>query len=229
MPVHQHPAAFPPPAYSASRPAHAPHSPRPHGQTCAGSRTPLAPAGAVFPSLPLLASNHHLQPHPAHRKTSDDRCPEKRHSVRYLWIPVRVFDQNRLFLGGGVHFYCVGGRFSGHLSFEAGRTWHQRRAPRPALTSDLRVRTLRVRRGVLVAGKRGSCPQILSNRPGFAGKTCQDPSYLTPPARNKRYFLAGLHSLVAARGEKVWFCSWWQEKSVARGAGGVFCPWQRLI
>ena len=112
---------------------------------------------------------------------------------------------------------------------EAGRTWHQRRAPRPALTSDLRVRTLRVRRGVLVAGKRGSCPQILSNRPGFAGKTCQVPSYLTPPARNKWYFLAGLHTLVAARGEKGVFCPGDRKNQLPGALEGCFAPGSSFV
>jgi hypothetical protein len=122
MPVHQHPAAFPPPRYCASRPAHAPHGPRQHGQTCAGSRTSprrLAPKGDPgFPSAKTIISNHNQ----LIGKTSDDRCPEKRHSVRYLWIPVGVLGRKCPFGGGGIHFYCVGGRFCGHLSFEAGRT-----------------------------------------------------------------------------------------------------------
>ena len=39
-----------------------------------------------------------------------------------------------------------------------GRTWHHRRTLRPAVTSDLRPRAPELSGGVLVAGKRGSCP-----------------------------------------------------------------------
>ena len=55
------------------------------------------------------------------RKMSNDRCPENSHSVRYLWIPVGVLGRKCPFGGGGIHLYCVEGRFCGHLSFEPGR------------------------------------------------------------------------------------------------------------
>ena len=120
MPVRQHPAAFPPPAYSARRPIYeggsAPCDPLRPSSRFPTLLTQSPATGPVGWCRPRFAQNERAQaPASAGAVYSSDRCPQKRHPTQYFWTPIGVFYHFRLISMGGVHFYCTRGRFCGHL------------------------------------------------------------------------------------------------------------------